>query len=125
MNFEFLLIALIIGTVVDWLLQSKYQAMNKTKNLGALLEHSFTYSIFTGMFVGWILDISPGLVLGMIWAILFITHVIIDNRLFVKFLMYLKGYTWEECNNKEYAWLEVGIDQILHMIVILIIAAVL
>ncbi len=122
MNLEFLVAALIIGRAVDWIFQTKYQAENKTWDLRALFEHSMFYSLIT-MWILVMLDITvPGLIAGYIWGALLISHMIIDNRLFVKFLMYVKGLTWEEVNSKEYGWLQIGIDQRLHDIVILLIA---
>ncbi len=124
MNLEFLVAALIIGRAVDWIFQTKYQAENKTWNFWALFEHSMFYSLIT-MWILVMFGITvPGLTAGYIWGTLLLSHMIIDNRFFVKFLMYMKGLTWEEVNSKEYGWLQIGIDQILHDVVILLIALV-
>ncbi len=115
MNLEFLVTALVIGKAVDWIFQSKYQAQNKISNFWALFEHSMFYSIITTGIVIMIVGISTGLL---------VSHIIIDNRFLVKFIMYMKGMTLEEANSKEYGWLQIGIDQRLHDVVILLITMV-
>jgi len=120
MNLEFLVVALVIGKVVDWIFQSQHQAENKTKNFWDLFEHSLCYSIVTTILVAILLS-SP-LNGDILWIGLLITHMIIDNRMFVRFIMYCKGLTWEQTGSPEYAWLQLGIDQRLHDVVILVIA---
>lgn len=124
MNLEFLVTALVIGKAVDWIFQSKYQAQNKISNFWALFEHSMFYSIITTGIVIMIVGISTGLLAGFIWISLLVSHIIIDNRFLVKFIMYMKGMTLEEANSKEYGWLQIGIDQRLHDVVILLITMV-
>ncbi len=125
MNLEFLVAAVIVATAIDWIFQSQYQAENKTANFWVLLEHSLYYSIPTVFVMVMLNIIAPGLIAGYIWATLLISHMIIDNRYIVKFIMYLKGLSWEQINGKEWGWLQVGIDQRLHDIVILAIAVML
>jgi hypothetical protein len=124
MNLEFLVVALVIGRAVDWIFQTQWQAENKTHNFWTLFEHSMYYSMLTTWGIVFLTNISPGLGAGYIWITLLISHMIIDNRFLVKFIMYMKGVTWEQINSKEYGWLQLGIDQILHDLIILMIALI-
>ena len=69
-----LLIAHFIG---DFLLQSDWMALNKSKNWGALAAHSYVYamSMLLAPIVGW--DASGNFALAFI-AITFVTHFITD-----------------------------------------------
>ncbi len=122
MNLEFLVVALIVARAIDWIFQSQYQAENKTINKWILLEHSIYYSIPTVFVMVMLGIIAPGIVAGSIWFVLLVSHMIIDDRRVVKCIMYLKGLSWEQLNSKEYGWLQIGIDQILHDVIILAIA---
>ncbi len=119
-NLEFLVVALIIGRAVDWIFQTKYQAENKTHNVIELLEHSLWYATLT--YFGVVLVTGTIFSMSIVFPALVISHIIIDNRFLVKLIMYVKGLTWVEVNSKKYAWLQIGIDQRLHDIVILLIA---
>lgn len=124
MNLEFLVVALIIAKVVDWIFQTQWQAENKTKNIQALLDHCFTYSIITIWILILLGILHIGIVTGIIWIILLISHILIDDRTLVKQIMMLKGLTRYQVHSKEYGWLQIGIDQRLHELTILAIALV-
>jgi len=123
-NLEFLVVALVVGRAVDWIFQSTDQARNKTTNLGYLFDHSLWYALLTLGTVVLINGYPKGNISLYILIVLIISHMIIDNRMIVKMIMYLKGMTWEESGSKEYEWLQRGIDQHLHDVVILFIAMV-
>ncbi len=125
MNLEFLVVALIISKAIDWVFQTKWQAENKTHNLEALFEHCIWYATLTTMITfGLVFSTFLQYTILNVFMILFVTHMIIDTRLPSKLIMMIKGLTWEEANSKEYAWLDLELDQILHTLVILYIASV-
>ena len=124
MNLELLVVALVVAKAVDWIVQSQWQAENKTKKMVALWAHSMWYATTT-----WIILLilftstfyrndftSLVFFLG-----LFISHAIIDNRWVVKQIMiHVRHLTKEQVYGVEqkWAWLEVGIDQRLHDLVV-------
>ena len=65
--------------IVDFLLQNRWMAENKEKKLLPLLIHSIVYSAAV-----WLLSLGCG---GLDWKgvlLIFVTHVILDNRRFVR-----------------------------------------
>ncbi len=123
LNISFLGVTYIIGKSVDYILQMQSQAENKTKDIQTLATHSFIYSSWTTSLVTVILNITDiAIILSIVW-VLFFTHVLIDKRDIVKFIMHCKGIKYEEMNTK-YGWLQIEIDQRLHELVILALALV-
>ncbi len=118
-NIEFLILTLIISKSVDWILQTKHHATHKTIELWPLLEHSFIYAAWTASLVYMIIGHYSLSEFVFVAMALFYSHLLIDNRWVVKQIMIIKGMTTEEVYSKEYAWLERGIDQRLHELVIL------
>ncbi|MEM2089840.1 MAG: DUF3307 domain-containing protein [Candidatus Pacearchaeota archaeon] len=93
----------------DLFFQPASWAKNKTKHFLPLLYHSIQY---TALFVPvlWFLKIN------FLWlALLFSSHLAIDNYKFVKFLNKVRGA------KKMPAWLEIVQDQVLHLFVLLLI----
>lgn len=123
LNIEFLGVTYIIGKSVDYILQSQYQAEQKSKDMKTLLCHSFIYSSWTISLVTLILSITDIFAILFIFWILLLTHMVIDQRDIVKFIMHFKGIAYIETDTK-YGWLQISIDQRLHELVILALALV-
>ena len=105
-----LVLAHLVG---DFLLQRKYWALNKTSKLSALLIHCVVYTAaFIPVF--WMYEVC--------WAWLawiFLTHVLIDNGHFVNW--------WSRVVNDNHDpvfWLLVVRDQVIHLLVLVVIAGV-
>lgn len=134
-NVEFLIITYIIGLSVDWILQSDWQAINKSKwNRSesdnkllsglALITHSQIYSITTSLIVSMVVNLNIYQYTIMI-IVLFISHAIIDTRIPVKAIMRLKGMKEDQINDHiNYGFMHIGIDQRLHELVIFILAII-
>lgn len=121
LNISFLGVTYLIGKSVDYILQTQSQAEKKTKDILTLATHSFVYSSWTTSLVTVILNITDiATIISLAW-LLFFTHMLIDKRDIVKFIMHLKGVKYEEMNTK-YGWLQIEIDQRLHELVILALA---
>jgi hypothetical protein len=55
--------------------------------------------------------------------VLLITHIIIDTRIPVKWIMRFKGMSWEQINDYQtYGFMHIGIDHRLHELVLLVMA---
>jgi len=119
MNLEFLVVALIISKSVDWILQTQWQANNKTFDQWALIDHVTTYTLFTTALVVLITGITSILTIINMLILLWWSHAIIDQRGLIKKIMIWKGLSRHQVYSKEYGWLELGIDQRLHELVIL------
>jgi hypothetical protein len=60
MNLGILFVILVLHYVADFVIQTDWQARNKSSRWDALLGHTFTYSmIFFGFAVGYIMVITP------------------------------------------------------------------
>lgn len=123
-NVEFIVVGGIVSKAVDWIFQSQWEAVNKTKSIFALFQHSLVYSLLTVDITSYLLNIQAADTV-FILSVLLLTHMIIDNRRVVKLIMRLKGLSQEQISSKEYGWLQLGIDQILHEVVILTIGIML
>ena len=129
-NIKFLIICYLISKIADWIFQSQWQADHKSKwnkqddkldSTDAAFTHSIIYSgvttigllIFYGYFPTYI----------MVLCVLFFTHLFIDTRIPVKWIMRVKGLTKEQIADvQNTGFLQIGIDQRLHEFVILILA---
>jgi len=120
-NLELLVIALVICKAVDWIIQTKYQSINKTKDRVALLTHAATYGILSTILISFFTPVASPLILI---SLLITTHIIIDDRKIVKLLMRFKGMTPEEVIDKRYLGIQIGIDQRLHEVVLVVIATI-
>lgn len=131
MNIEFLVVSYFVGLFVDWIFQSDWQAYNKSKwekednklnSLAAVMSHSSIYAILTTVIVYFCVNIS-NVNAAIMTLVLFITHVIIDTRIPVKFIMKLKGMTNDQINDSvRYGFLHIGIDHRLHEMVLFILS---
>lgn len=131
MNIEFLVISYFVGLFVDWIFQSDWQASNKSKwekcdnklnSFSAVISHSAVYAILTTYIVIFCTNISNINAVIMI-LVLFITHMIIDTRIPVKYIMKLKGMSDDQINDHvRYGFLHIGIDHRLHELVLFILS---
>ena len=131
MNIEFLVISYFVGLFVDWIFQSDWQASNKSKwdkcdnklkSFSAVISHSAVYAILTTYIVIFCTNISNINAVIMI-LVLFITHMIIDTRIPVKYIMKLKGMSEDQINDHvRYGFLHIGIDHRLHELVLFILS---
>lgn len=98
---------LVIHYVADFVFQTDWQAVNKSKNNRALATHVGTYSI-------------PFLVLGLpFWAITFVTHFVTD---------YFTSRLVAHFNKKEMRgamFMTIGFDQLVHGVTLVLTYAVL
>jgi hypothetical protein len=112
--FLYLLIAHLIG---DWIIQTSWMALEKSKHLLPLLAHVVTYHIFTfGA-----LYLAEVELTKAIWATLFlaITHAVLDNRRFeFWWLRKIKKVKDEEIP----VWLLLGVDQSFHLTLLALVA---
>lgn len=129
-NIEFLVICYFISLFVDWIFQWEWQAINKSKwtnknNLKlsfiAVTTHSLIYALISTITTLYLIqDMSK---FWLVFIVLFISHVIIDTRIPVKWIMRFKGISKENINDyQNYGFMHLGIDHRLHEAVILILA---
>lgn len=129
-NVEFLVVTYFVSLFVDWVFQWQWQAINKSKwsrednkiKSGlAVTSHSLIYALITTI-------ISLKLINQMnefliVFTVLFVSHVVIDTRIPVKYIMRFKGLTWNEIYDyQSYGFMHIGIDHRLHEITILILS---
>ena len=132
-NTDFLIVTYIVGLFADWVFQSDWQAVNKSKwsknddkvlSAIALISHSIQYAIITAAVVTIIIPLSNKNAITMFF-VLFISHVIIDTRIPVICIMKLKGMSDDQINDTaNFGFMRIGIDHRLHELVILILAII-
>ena len=129
-NIEFLVVAYFISLFVDWIFQWNWQAVNKSKwtmdnclkATIAAVSHSFIYSALTSTALLFIFDFNYQQ-FSFIWDVLFISHLLIDTRIPVKWIMRFKGMSWEQINDYQtFGFMHIGIDHRLHEMVLLVLA---
>ena len=112
--FDWLLIGHLVG---DFLLQTDGMANNKAQSWSWMLRHVGAYLAVMGIVLG-IYSIShPTSLWVLVLALLFIgaTHIALDRRGFTQAWMRLVGIT------RELAWLSVVIDQVFHLLVLVVV----
>ena len=115
-----LFVILMMGLTFDWLFQTDSEAMGKFANPKIRAKHSATYAIMSGLLVFFMFSIPFTRVIGLT-MVLFSTHFLIDDRVFVKWWMTkIKEIPSE--NLKDLWWMNIAIDQIFHIWVIFILA---
>ena len=130
-NINYLIVTYIVSLFVDWIFQTEWQAINKSKwnkndnkkiSLISLSSHSMIYASITSLIVFIILRLNHVQYIITIIT-LFISHFIIDSRIPVKWIMRRKGMTYEQINDTvNYGFMHIGIDHRLHEVVIFILA---
>lgn len=133
-NTDFLIVTYIVGLFIDWVFQFDWQAINKSKwgkndnkslSFMALLSHSVIYGSLTSIIVQYIVGLTPRQY-GVITFVLILSHIIIDTRIPVKWIMkYVKQMKQEQIDDTlNYGFMHIGIDHRLHELVILILSIV-
>ena len=102
--------------VMDWIFQWNWEATNKSKHLLPLLFHSFIYT----------LGFIPAFLIykvNLVWLVLlFLSHALIDNRKIELWLLEkFKGFKREENSESIWTILIIGIDQVLHLVILAIV----
>lgn len=132
-NIEYLVVTYFVSLFVDWVFQTDWQATNKSKwgkndnkkiSLIALSSHSLIYASITSLIVFIILGLNNMQYIITIIT-LFITHLIIDTRIPVKWIMRKKDMTDDQINDTaNFGFMHIGIDHRLHEAVILILSLI-
>lgn len=132
-NIEYLVVTYFVSLFVDWTFQTDWQSTNKSKwgkndnkkiSLIALSSHSLIYASITSLIVFIILGLNNMQYIITIIT-LFITHLIIDTRIPVKWIMRKKDMTDDQINDTaNFGFMHIGIDHRLHEAVILILALI-
>lgn len=99
--------------IADWLFQTLWEAMNKSKKILPLFIHSLVYTIsFIPAFYFY----------NFKWeylSILFISHMILDNRKFeVWWINRIKKTKKEDVSNHLWTILLIGVDQVFHLAIL-------
>jgi hypothetical protein len=129
-NVEFLVVSHFVGLFVDWIFQWQWQALNKSKwskddnkklSFIAVLTHSFIYAFLTTLVTVCLTNNWQNFML--IFLAFFVSHMIIDTRIPVKYIMRFKGLSWENIYDyQNYGFMHVGIDHRLHELVNFVLA---
>jgi hypothetical protein len=88
----------------------------------AVASHSLIYAIITSTVLIFIFNYNY-FTFSIIWDVLFVSHLLIDTRIPVKWIMRFKGMSWEQINDyQNYGFMHIGIDHRLHELVLLVLA---
>lgn len=112
---------LVLHAIGDYLLQSDWMAINKTKRLTPAVVHAFVYALP-------FLVLRPSLTA---WAVIFATHALIDRYRLARYVVWAKNWLgpnrpWAECSATGYpkdrpdwltVWLLIAADNILHVVI--------
>lgn len=109
--FSYMLIGHFIG---DYLFQTSWMAMNKTKQWIPLVIHSLIYTLI----VTAVVYLGYGLLPLNAIILMIGSHIILDRRTFVKW--WVKNVM--KTNGKDAGWLIIMADQIFHLIILGVIA---
>ena len=102
--FSWLFIGHLVG---DYLFQIRWMAENKSSRFLPLLVHSAVYTVIVALFARLAGGLSwPGI------ALVFVAHLILDQRQFIDF--WAKKIT----STSEIQWLKVALDQSWHILVL-------
>ena len=126
LDLQLLVVMILVGSFVDWIFQLEWVFKNKNNRLASklirrytLILHSLAYSIMTYLLTLLIIGRDYRI---YIWALLFVSHIIIDNRKPINFILKVKGISEEDYDNyKDYGYMITAIDQRLHEAVIVLI----
>ena len=129
MNVAFVVLAYLVGMAVDWILQVNWQAFNKSRwdkednkwvSAAAVLSHSLVYALVTSLAV--LLPLGMMVDFWLVFAVLLVTHTLIDTRVPVKWIMkHIKRMTDEQiADYQNFGFMHIGIDHRLHELVIVV-----
>ncbi|OES43472.1 DUF3307 domain-containing protein [Domibacillus iocasae] len=105
--FSFLLLAHLVG---DYLFQTSWMAQYKASRWRPLLTHCLVYTLIVSLFA----QLTFGGLSPLAVAFVFITHIIIDRRIFVAWWV----RTIMTARGPEAGWLGIIVDQIFHLLVL-------
>ena len=99
--------------ISDWLFQTQWEAMNKSKKWPPLIVHSFIYSLF-------FIPVFYFYKVNFIYLlVLFFSHAILDNRKFeFWWLDKIKMTKKEVVGETTWIILVIGIDQVFHLAIL-------
>lgn len=109
MKIEVILAIIVIHWVADFVCQTSWQAENKSKQWGALLEHTLDYSLVwfcVSFFYG--LETNYDFKILLLSPITFIFHTATDY-----YTSRLNAKLWEEKKVHQF-FVSIGFDQVLH-----------
>jgi hypothetical protein len=115
MDHALLFIWLLMGHFIfDWLLQTHWMSMNKSKHWLPLTVHSFIYAL--GVYItAW--AALGGFPTWYTLLILFVTHVLLDDyRFHIWWMTKIKRIPAEKA--RETLWMIICIDQIWHILIL-------
>lgn len=112
---------LVLHAIGDYILQSDWMAINKTKRWFPALAHALVYSLP-------FLLLEPSI---RTWSWIFLTHYLIDRYRLARFVVWAKNWLgpnspWSECSATGYpkdrpdwlaVWLLIAADNILHVVI--------
>lgn len=107
---------LITHLVMDWIFQWKWEAENKSKKWLPLFFHCIIYTVgFIPVFLIYKIN--------LVWLVLlFISHVVFDKRTFVVWLLEnFKRITKKDTTESVWTMLLTTIDQILHIVILVLV----
>lgn len=108
----------LVHFLMDWIFQTRWEALNKSKNWVALFVHSLVYTLgFLPLFFFYKVNF---------WflGIIFLTHFILDRRDLEIWIMNLKGSKKELLPEPLWMITLLGLDQTLHILVLAIIVMI-
>ena len=112
-------IFIVVHIIMDFIFQREWESRRKSKEWPALGFHCFIYTIgFIPVFLFFKVSFW--------WLmILFLSHFIIDNKKITQWILSkLKGFKQKETSPALWTMMLVGMDQTLHLIVLLVITAI-
>lgn len=121
MNTQLLIILFVLHPIADYLLQTSWEAYNKKTKFLPLFVHSLVYS-FSISLVLYFLKITSVQNLWMIFSILFVTHLLLDNRKVIE--LYTEKIKRLERGHVEFDFISFLTDQAFHYVVIFFIALI-
>lgn len=109
-------VMLVVHFLMDWVFQTSWEVKNKEKKILPLVFHCSVYTAgFAVLFYFYNIN--------FLWLFfIFFSHIFIDRRKFVHWLLKLKGFKKEEMEKFRFFILSIGLDQILHITVLATIA---
>lgn len=114
LDYEIFLLLIVGHAVGDFLLQTSWQAENKSRIWKALITHGLVYSI-----VVYLLTLMAGGISLISISVIFLSHVLLDKGNIVKW--WLKTIKKEHTDNAQIRFL---VDQSLHVLVLLIVTII-
>ncbi len=107
--------------IADFIVQTSWQATNKSSNIGALSSHIFTYTLTLG-FITALGLLAFGLPLQLAFSYAMLNGVLHFATDFVTSRLSKKAH---ESGNQKQFWMIIGMDQLIHQLCLLVTAVLL